>query len=113
MVAKVLATRERGYDPDTDDGVDFISSCGSEWIDVSVIETLKGELPAELSFMHGALGTECDLDFKIRKGRTYLLFGFEDQVREIWHLSGCSPSRPRKEAVEIIAAIRSYLASAS
>ena len=84
-----------GVDPRELSGV---SSCGERTVRVAVERRLKGKAESELTLVQSAAGTACDLQFPLRAGQTYLLFGFASPDGQTIYLSGCSPSAPAKNA---------------
>ena len=113
VVGQVLEVKEKSADPDPNDDVVVLSSCGEQWVRVAVTEVLKGKPLAEVTFVRSSVGTACDFKFPFREREKYLLFGLLGDDGSILYLSGCSPSLPKKSADSMIKRVRRQLAGAS
>ena len=79
---------------DTD--VAYLSSCGTEWITLSDMEVLIGELPAGIRSFYALLGHSCSPTTGILMSRSRLVLGVErvdDAYAIRWNTVSSSPDR--------------------
>ena len=113
VLARVVSTKPKSTDPDPNDEIVEVSSCGEQWVQVSIQETLKGTPTPKISFVRANVGTGCDFKFPLRVGDAYLFFAFKGKSDDNIHISGCSPSLPESSASDVLEKVRKQIGEVS